>query len=145
MTAEQQYDAAVTLDINAPLEEVWNALVSPDQIKQYMHGADTVTDWGIGNPIVWRGEWQGKSYEDKGVILAFAPPTLLKYTHWSPLGGSADKPENYHTVSYELSGGVDTTKLRLVQGNNPTPAAADNMAKNAWGPMLQNLKKLLEK
>jgi uncharacterized protein YndB with AHSA1/START domain len=144
MPSEQQYNSIVSLDIDVSVDAVWHALTNPDQIKLYMHGADTVTDWVVGQPIVWRGEWQGKPYEDKGVILAFEPQTLLSYTHWSPLGGSEDKPENYHTVTYELRGDATKTNLRLTQSNNPTQAAADSMATNAWGPMMQNFKELLE-
>src|SRR5205807_9908914 len=54
-------------------------------------------------PITWKGEWQGKTYEDKGTVLAVEPNKLLRITHWSPMGGSEDKPENYHTVTYELA------------------------------------------
>jgi hypothetical protein len=35
---------------------------------------------------------------DKGAVLEVDPETRLKCTHWSPMGGSADEPENYHDV-----------------------------------------------
>jgi uncharacterized protein YndB with AHSA1/START domain len=141
---ENTFNAVVNLDINAPISKVWEALTKPELIKQYMHDTNTVTDWQVGSPISWKGEWQGKPYEDKGVILDIEAPKLLKYTHWSPLGGSEDKPENYHTVTYELISAGETTKLTLTQGNNPSQEAADKMAKSAWEPMMQSLKRIAE-
>src|SRR4026207_1458741 len=73
--------ASVTID--APIDEVWNALTTPELIKRWFFGVDTETDWQVGSPLVHRGEWQGKPYEDKGTILAFDRPTTLAHTHWS--------------------------------------------------------------
>ena len=33
------------VQINAPAAEVWDALVNPEKIKQYMFGTDVVTSW----------------------------------------------------------------------------------------------------
>ena len=33
-----------------------------------------------------------QTYEDKGTVLAFEPERRLSYTHWSPMGGSDDRP-----------------------------------------------------
>jgi uncharacterized protein YndB with AHSA1/START domain len=103
------------------------------------------TDWKEGSPIVWRGDWKGRSYEDKGTVLAVQPEELLRYTHWSPMGGSEDKPENYHTLTYELAGDDGTTTLTLSQDNNPSQEEADKMADNNWGPVLNGLKEIVEK
>ena len=51
---------------DAPAKNVWEALINPAMIKQYFFGTDVVSDWKVGNSIVWRGTWQGKEYEDKG-------------------------------------------------------------------------------
>ena len=77
--------------------KVWDALVNPVAIKQVMFGTTVVSDWKVGSPIVWMGEWQGKPYQDKGVILQFEPRQTLQYTHYSPFSGLPDQPENYHT------------------------------------------------
>ena len=139
------FEAIKTVTIDAPRDQVWNALTDPKMVMQYMHGTNMSTDWKEGSPITWKGEWKGKSYEDKGTVLAFEPKTLLRYTHWSPMGGSEDKPENYHTVTYELSGDDDTTTLTLTQDNNATQEEADTMADNNWGPVLNGLKEMVEK
>jgi hypothetical protein len=61
------------------------------------------------------------------------------------MGGSEDKPENYHTVTYELAGDDGTTTLTLSQDNNPSQEEADKMADNNWGPVLNGLKEMVEK
>ena len=80
------------------------------------------------------------------MVLDFVPQRRISCTHWSPLGGSVDRPENYHTVSYDLADeGGGRTRLILTQDNNPTQAAADEMAKSSWGPVLVQLKATAEK
>jgi len=139
------FDAVVTVTINAPRAEVWDVLTNPTKVKQWMHGTNLSSDWQVGSKITWKGEWKGKSYEDKGKVLEIEQPKVLKYTHWSPLGGSPDKPENYHTVKCELVERGGQTILTLTQDNNATQEEADGMAKNNWGPVLQGLKQTAEK
>ena len=139
------FEAVKTVTIHATQREVWNALTNPAQVKQYLHGTEMSTDWKEGSPISWKGEWKGQSYEDKGTVLAVEPERLLRYTHWSPMGGSEDKPENYHTVTYELAGEDGKTTLTLTQDNNPSQEEADKMANDNWGPVLNGLKESVEK
>jgi uncharacterized protein YndB with AHSA1/START domain len=134
---------AVTM-IHAPAATVWNALVDPAIIKQYMFGTTVTSDWKEGSPIVWKGEWQGRPYEDKGVILRVQPKRLLQYSHFSPLAGQPDTPENYHIVTVELSEQPGETRVSLSQDNNPTDQSREHSEKN-WNGMLAGLKKLLEK
>jgi uncharacterized protein YndB with AHSA1/START domain len=139
------FEAIKTVTIHATQREVWDALTNPKKVKQYMHGTEMSTDWKQGSPISWKGEWKGRSYEDKGTVLAVEPQKLLKYTHWSPMGGSEDKPENYHTVTYELAGEDGKTTLTLIQDNNASQEEADKMASDNWGPVLNGLKETVEK
>jgi uncharacterized protein YndB with AHSA1/START domain len=136
--------AKASVVIDAPSAKVWDTLVSPDAIRQYMFGAHVVTDWREGSPITWKGEWQGKSYEDKGVVLRFEPGRTLRYSHFSPLSGLPDEPENHHTVTVELTGEGNRTRVSLVQDKNDTEEARAHSEKN-WSMMLAGLKKLVER
>ena len=40
--------------------------------------ADVESDWKIGSPIRFKGEFKGKPYEDKGVLLKVKPGRRLK-------------------------------------------------------------------
>jgi uncharacterized protein YndB with AHSA1/START domain len=108
-----------------------------------MFGTQVTTDWQVGSPITYSGTWQGKLYQDKGVVLRVEPDKLLVSTFWSSLSGLPDLPENYNTVRYELEPDGDRTMLTVVQDNNATPEDADHSAQN-WSTVLDGLKKLLE-
>jgi hypothetical protein len=88
-----------------------------------MFGTEAISDWEEGSPISWRGEWQGKAYEDKGRILRLEPGRVLEYSHFSPLSGLPDRAENYHTVTIALSGEGGPTRVSLSQDNNATEDA----------------------
>jgi len=138
------FEAIAKVTIEAPKARVWAALTDPEKVKQYMHGTNLSTDWKVGSQIRWRGVWKGQAYEDKGEVLEADPPNLLRYTHWSPMGGSEDRAENYHTVQVDLAEAGGKTVLTLTQDNNPTQEEADKMAAANWGPVLQGLKQTAE-
>ncbi len=135
--------ATASTVVEAPKEEVWEALTDPDLISRYMFGTEVSTDWEVGSPITWKGEWDGRSYQDKGTILELKPRRLLRYSHFSPLSGMADSPENYHTVTIEIAGDGSTTTVHLSQDNNETPDAREHSAAN-WQTMLDGLKDVVE-
>lgn len=144
MTNKKDYDVIVAVDIKASREATWDALTKPELVKQYMNGTTIATNWKIGSTISRCGTWKDKPYEDKGEVLEYEPSKLLRYTHWSLMLGSEDKPENDHTINVELSEGSGLTKRTLSQNNNPIQKTANAMAKNGWLPMMQALKVLVE-
>ena len=135
--------AKAATSIDAIQSEVWRALVTPDAIKQYMFGADVETDWREGSRITWKGEMKGKKYADKGVILKIDPEHILQYSHFSPLSGKPDKPENYHIVTINLSESGNKSEVSLAQDNNADEKARKESEKN-WTAMLAGLKKYVE-
>jgi uncharacterized protein YndB with AHSA1/START domain len=135
--------AKATIALDAPARDVWRALTDPVSIKQYMFGTTVESRWRKGSPITWKGEWQGKPYEDKGVVLDMKPSRMLQYTHFSPLAGKPDKPENYHTVTITLSPSDRHTRVTVAQDNNATEEAQAHSEKN-WTMMLAGLKKVIE-
>ena len=139
----EKYVAKVTINIDAPKAKVWEALTEPELIKQYLFGTQVTTDWQVGSPITYKGIWEGKPYEDKGVVLENEPGSLLVSTFWSSLSGIPDLPENYQTVRYELSNENNGTELTLTQDNNATQEDAEH-SENNWNMVLEGLKKLLE-
>jgi uncharacterized protein YndB with AHSA1/START domain len=135
--------ARASTTIDAPVTRVWDALVDPEAIRRYMFGTTVVSDWMEGSPIVWRGEWKGKAYEDTGVILRLQRGRVLRYSHFSPLSGLPDTPENHHTVTIELVEQAGRTRVSLAQDNNATEEARQHSERN-WSAMLAGLKQLLE-
>jgi uncharacterized protein YndB with AHSA1/START domain len=136
--------AEASVLVDAPVSRVWEALTTPELIKEYAYGAQVETDWKEGSPITFRGEYEGRPFEDKGVIIWFEPEKTLVNTHWSPLSGTEDSPENYHTVRYDLKQEEDgRTRLTLTQDNNDSEEERAESEKN-WKVMLEDLKRLVE-
>lgn len=136
--------AKASTTIDAPIAKVWDALINPEVIKKFMFGTEAVSEWKEGSPIVWKCTWEGKPYEDKGVILDIEPQRMLQYSHFSPLSGAPDVPENYHTLTYELSEKGDKTLVVLSQDNNSTEEERDH-SQGMWEKMLASLKNVVEK
>ncbi len=65
-----------SITINAPVNKIWQALTDPAQIKEYLFGTNTVSDWKKGSPITYEGELEGKKYQDKGTIIDIIPEKL---------------------------------------------------------------------
>jgi uncharacterized protein YndB with AHSA1/START domain len=136
--------AKASVNIHAPAAEVWAALTTPALIKQYFFGTDAISDWKLGSPIIFKGEWEGKKYEDKGVIFSIVPEQLFRYSYWSSMSGLEDKPENYVIITYDLTEKNNNTLLVVTQENIPDMKMKEHSEQN-WKKVLGELKKLLEK
>jgi uncharacterized protein YndB with AHSA1/START domain len=134
-------EVTVSVVIYAAQEEVWAGLTDPNLVRQYYFGTEVDSTWKKGSPIVFRGEWQGKKYEDKGTILSVVPGRHVSFSHWSSMSGTADTPENYKAVTYDLSKSQPGTQVTVTQ-------ECDDQCREAsekhWKTILQGLKKLLE-
>lgn len=133
----------VSVTINASAAEVWEALTNPDIIKKYFFNTNAHTDWKVGSPVTFTGEWEGKTYEDKGTVLTNKHERLLKYTYWGSMSGIEDKPENYATITYILSEKDGKTTLEITQENIPDEQMQEHSEQN-WNKVLDELKKLME-
>jgi uncharacterized protein YndB with AHSA1/START domain len=136
--------ATAETDINASPDQVWKGLTDPEMIKEYMFGSQVETDWKQGSPIIWKGDYEGKKYEDKGEILDVVASKQLTVTHYSPLSGQKDEPANYHTLTYQLSKTGDRTHVTLSQDNNGSQDEAQHSREN-WEMVLKGLKNTVEK
>jgi uncharacterized protein YndB with AHSA1/START domain len=141
---KQPFSAKSSVTIHADAAKVWNALTNPVLIRQYLFGTEAISDWKEGSSITYKGVWQGKSYEDKGVIKKIEPNKLLVSTYWSAFSGMPDSPDNYNTVTYTLDERDGETTLTITQDNIGSKESADHSEGN-WKMVLESLKNLLEK
>ena len=133
----------VSVKIHAPVSRVWDALTNPETIKKYFFGTDTHTNWKVGSTIRFTGEWEGKSYVDKGTVLDFRKNELIKYSYWSSISGIEDKPENYAIITYLLNGTDNNVSLTVIQENIPDEKMREHSEQN-WKKVLEGLKKVVE-
>lgn len=134
----------VSIWIDATTEEVWKALTTPELIKQYFFDTNAVSDWKVGSPILFHGEWEGKTYEDKGTIKEIIPQKLFRYSYWSSLSGIEEKPENYVDITYALTEENGGTTLVITQENIPDEKMREHSEGN-WNKVVEGLKNLVEK
>jgi uncharacterized protein YndB with AHSA1/START domain len=131
--------ATASTDVTATPETVWAALTRPEEISAWMPGTTVETTWEVGAPITWSGEYDGRAYQDKGEILAVEEQRLLSMTHYSPLMGTDDVPESYHTLVYTLTPTDSGTRLELSQDGCDSEEQAQQFSAN-WQAMLDSLR-----
>jgi uncharacterized protein YndB with AHSA1/START domain len=139
----KRFVSDITLHLDADINAVWKGLTDPALIKQYFFGTDAESDWKKGSSVRFRGEWEGKPYEDKGTVLESDPPRLLKYNYWSSFSGKADVPENYANVTYQLRNDGNGTELTVTQDSLESAEAKTHTEEN-WKSILGGMKKLVE-
>lgn len=138
------HTAIATIALKATPERVWKALTDPEEIRVYLFGTTTTSDWKKGGYIRYTGEWENKTYEDKGTIVDIRPNELLHTTYFSSMSGLEDKPENYANVIYKITPSGDGVILTIVQDNNRDEQSRDHSESN-WKSVLATLKELVEK
>ena len=132
------------VEIRAPASKVWRALTVPDLVKQWQYGSDLLTSWEPGTPIVFRNEWDGQVFEQKGTVLEFIPGSRVKYSLFSPRPDLRDAPEHHFFMTYELTERGGLTSV-LIRQEDPRPLPPDAPAGGDDGPdVLAGLKELLE-
>ena len=135
--------AETSITLKASPAMVWKALTTPRLIKKYLMGTDVSTDWKEGSAITYTGEYEGKKYEDKGVIKKVEPEKVLQSTYWSSMAGKPDKPENYNLVTYNLAKKDGNTVLTLTQDNITSEKEKAHSTEN-WKIVLKKLKEVVE-
>ena len=130
--------------INASIEKVWEALISPAIIKKYLFGTNTITDWKVGSKIIFQGEYEGNTYKDKGVIKENKLHETLSYSYWSGFSGVEDKPENYSTVTYKVKSISPTqTEFTWTQSGYATEDGY-NHSLSGMSAFLEQMKNVIE-
>ncbi|TNM37482.1 SRPBCC domain-containing protein [Nocardioides albidus] len=138
-----EQSATADVRISASPSQVWQALTDPEQIREYFFGARVDTSWEPGSPITWRGEYDGRPFEDKGEVLEVEPEQRLVMTHYSPLTGRPDTPENYHRLTWSLRDDGDRTEVQVDQ--SLTDGETEGSAQENWSNVLRQLKEHVER
>ncbi|WP_184548651.1 SRPBCC family protein [Mucilaginibacter sp. FT3.2] len=131
------------IKFKAPAAKVWQGLTDPAMVKEYFFGTNLESTWRVGEPIKFSGEWDGHKYEDKGIILEIEPGKFVKYSYWSSMSGTEDKPENYANITYSLAENGNETTLTVTQDNVKSQEAKEHSEQN-WKGLFEELRKMIE-
>jgi len=135
--------AEISITISAEKKAVWDALINPEMVKQYFFGCHLSTTWEPGTPIVFSGDWNGKLYEDKGIVLAFNHEEMLQFTYKSSHSKMEEVSGNDAVITYRVGGDNGHITVTIIQENIPDTKTRDQAIEN-WTIVLGKLKKLLE-
>ena len=130
--------------IKASPQKVWQVLTDPKLIAVYLYGTNTVSDWRIGSPISFSGEYEGMKYSDKGIVMANVHEKLLAYDYWSQFSGLEDIPENYCEVSYHIIDNEDGSVKFSWQQIGYKNEESLNHSNSGMPTLLEAIKKVAE-
>ena len=142
----ESFVARESMTINASRAKVWDALVNPETIKQYLPVTDVISEWKEDSPIVWTSDFQGKPFEVRGTILRLEAERLLEYNHSRPIfrsSGATHSSDNYQRVTIELRDEGSQTHLSVTEQGNRSTRELEHSA-GGWRLALNNLKASLE-
>jgi len=133
-----------SIDIQASISQVWEALTNPSIIKEYLFGTNTITDWKVGSEVSFQGEFDGHSYQDKGIVLENDLHKTLSYSYWSGFSGLEDMPENYAIVKYTIESiSPEMTAFTWTQTGYPSPEAHQH-SQSGMKEFLEHMKSVIE-
>ena len=135
--------ASADITINAPIDTVWHAITNSE--IALMPQTSVKSDWDVGDPITFEGEFNGNHFTDYGEIVDKQDMRAVAFSHWSK---TPERPADYHIVRYELEDKGDATHVSLTQTNVGDKPDIDDATKaefeKNWEMMLKHLKKASE-
>ncbi|MEM1408230.1 MAG: SRPBCC domain-containing protein [Bacteroidota bacterium] len=129
-------------------KKVWNLLTNPEMTKQYMFGCEVLSDWKIGNQILWNGKTENGEEITyvKGEVIAFEDGKKATLTMFDPNMGLPDIPRNYINLTYEVIPQEKGCRLIITQGDFQDTDNAEKRfeeSKQGWKMVIPSMKKIL--
>jgi uncharacterized protein YndB with AHSA1/START domain len=140
----KRYSIRVDTLVHAARGKVWDLLVDPAKLGALFWGSTVVSDFRIGSPIVWKGLWEGKPFEDRGQVLEREDGSFLKYSHWTPSPGTPDEDIVRSILTFRLTEEQGGVRVVFLHDNIATLQMKDH-SEPLWRQLLERLKETLEK
>lgn len=136
------------VSFKANANKVWDLLINPDMTKQYMFGCEVISDWKIGNQILWKGKTENGEEITyvKGEVVEFEEGKRVSSTIFDPNMGIPDVPRNYVNLTYEVIPEETGCKLMITQGDfqdSDNAAKRFEESKQGWKMVIPIMKKVL--
>ena len=140
-------DIKYVLYIGGTLEDVWNALISPEGTKQIYYGSVIRSTFQVGDLLEYVGPGANgnETVHVYGNVLEYVPKQVLRFTHFVGKSYTKNETKEYESrISYLLEPVGASTKLTLIhdQWQDGDPYYENSDA--AWWMILSNTKTLVE-
>ncbi len=143
-STQTRYSIRLTTRVQAPRSKAWDLLVDPEKLSGLFWGSTVESDFRVGSPIVWKGSWQGKPFEDRGTVKKRKDGKLIQLSHWTPSLGTPEQDESGHNIlTFQLDDDGDGVQVTFLHENIATPEMKEHSEKN-WVQLLQRMKEMLE-
>jgi uncharacterized protein YndB with AHSA1/START domain len=127
--------------IRTTREKLWEALTTPEFMKQYWFGVTAETDWKPGSS--WKLILPDGRVADMGEILEAEPPARL-VIKWRNEFRPELKAEGYTRCTMDIEQDGEVAKLTIVHECDVANAKVIEAVSGGWPRILSNLKSLLE-
>lgn len=125
----QRFELETT--VRAAPQRVWAVLTEPAWMTRWMGEpemqVEVETTWTVGGPIRIRGHHHAR-FENRGLVLDFAPQERLRYSHVSSLSRLPDVPESYSVFDFRIAPSADGVLLKLTVSGFPTESIYRHLA-----------------
>ena len=139
-------DLTCVFYINGALEQVWQALVSPEASKKIAFGSELQSTFEVGGRLRWVGP--GRDGEQTvhiyGDVLSFEPNRRFSYTCRVGEAYGAEHEDIESRVTYTLESAGPCAKLSLVHDQWKESNSAYEGTAKGWPMMLSSIKTLVE-
>ena len=121
-------------------KEVWSALFDPAHAARVWFGSTLETDLRPGGFLKWTGVWEGKSFEDRSIVLDCEVAVFLDALYFSGFTGLTETPENRMRLTIRLAAEGAGTKVVLEQANFRDENSRDHSV-GGWNGILDTVEK----
>lgn len=118
-----------------PPRTIWEGLFDPRQAARVWFGSTLETDLRPGGLLKWTGVWEGKSFEDHGIVLACEDAKSLDCLYFSGWAGRDETPETRMRLTIRLEPAGSGTKVRVEQANFADATSRDHSIQG-WNAIL---------
>jgi uncharacterized protein YndB with AHSA1/START domain len=127
--------------IKSTPENVWNALLDNEMIRQYWGRHKNVSDWKVGS--MWlHQDYDTDDTDIEGKVVEIEEPRRLVLT-W--IGATKDlRTEKPSRVTFNIEPFLDVTRLTLTHDQLEAGSKMDEGIRAGWPSVLSSLKTLLE-
>ena len=129
--------------IRTTAEKLWEALTTPEFVRQYWFGVQCDSEWKVGSP--WRLTFPDGRVADSGEILEADPPRRLAIK-WRNEFKPELTAEGYSLCTFDIEprAGSEAIKLTITHSMERDDSKVIQAVSGGWPSILSNLKSLLE-